>query len=367
MSPMCPISVSGLPGTAGSIKTQVQRLHLRFCGLSGISGNLPEPRSGACYGRCAVVVIGRVVSLGVRGRRAAWELADSARARPAACVKPGRFRGVGAGNSAVVVDLPRCGPMLIRRVPNLVPILGVTGSAHCAVGPLEGPRDHRLGPPTRRAAPTGRPTRDHRRRPELARGECGRATATEPSRVAGHPRHAVALAPPPHRRTLDSTTATAGPAIDLSEASPTHAAPRSGESNLAISPRPGRTRRARPPPRCVHGLGRSSTTPESTPPPHAPKSPGRSSCGPRPPSPATSPPSKPSRCAGSTCCCASTSPREPCTSQGPRATPAASGAPKAPGTCCSSTATNSPTPRRSCATAPTSSSTPPTRSSEPNV
>ena len=31
---------------------------------------------------------------------------------------------VGAGNSAVVVDLPRCGPMLIRRAPNLVPIPG---------------------------------------------------------------------------------------------------------------------------------------------------------------------------------------------------------------------------------------------------
>ena len=161
---------------------------------------------------------------------------------------------VGAGNSAVVVDLPRCGPMLIRRVPNRVPIPGVTGSAHCAVRPLEGPRDHRLAPPTRRAAPTGRPTRDHRRRPELARGDRGRATATEPSRVAGHPRHTVALAPPPHRPTLDSTTATAGPAIDLSEASPTHAAPRSRESNLAISPRPGRTRQARPPPRCVHSL-----------------------------------------------------------------------------------------------------------------
>ena len=161
---------------------------------------------------------------------------------------------VGAGNSAVVVDLPRCGPMLIRRVPNLVPIPGVTGSAHCAVRPLQGPRDHRLAPPTRRAAPTRRPTRDHRRRPELARGEGGRAAATEPSRVAGHRRHAVGLAPPPHRRALDSTTATAGPPIDLSEASPTHTAPRSRESNLAISPRPGRTRQARPPPCCVHGL-----------------------------------------------------------------------------------------------------------------
>ena len=30
----------------------------------------------------------------------------------------------GAGNSAVVVDLPRCGPMLSPRVPNLVPTAG---------------------------------------------------------------------------------------------------------------------------------------------------------------------------------------------------------------------------------------------------
>ena len=31
---------------------------------------------------------------------------------------------MGAGNSAVVVDLPRCGPMLSPRAPNLVPIPG---------------------------------------------------------------------------------------------------------------------------------------------------------------------------------------------------------------------------------------------------
>ena len=31
---------------------------------------------------------------------------------------------MGAGNSAVVVDLPRCGPMLSPRVPNLEPIPG---------------------------------------------------------------------------------------------------------------------------------------------------------------------------------------------------------------------------------------------------
>ena len=61
----------------------------------------------------------------------------------------------------------------------------------------------------------------------LLGADCGRARATEPSRVAGHPRHTVALAPAPHRRALDPTTATAGPAIDLSEALPTRTAPRS--------------------------------------------------------------------------------------------------------------------------------------------
>ena len=146
---------------------------------------------------------------------------------------------VGAGNSVVVVDLRRCGPMLNPRAPHHLPIPGITGSAHCAVRPLEGPRDHRVAPPTRRAAPTGRPPRAHRRRPQLARSDRGRTTATEPSRVAGHPRHAVALAPAPHSRTLDPTTATAGPAIDLSRASPTHTAPRSRQSNLGIAPRPG--------------------------------------------------------------------------------------------------------------------------------
>ena len=161
---------------------------------------------------------------------------------------------VGAGNSAVVVDLPRCGPMLSPRVPNLVPIVGITGSARCAVRPLEGPRDHRVAPPTRCAAPANRPTRAHRRRPLLAWGDCGRARATEACRVAGHPRHAVALAPAPRRRALDPTPATAGPTVDLGRASPTRAAPRSRESDLGISPHPRRTCRARPPPRCVDGL-----------------------------------------------------------------------------------------------------------------
>ena len=55
----------------------------------------------------------------------------------------------GARNPAMVVDLPRCGPMLSPRAPNLVPIPDITGSTHCALRPLQGPRDHRLAPPTR--------------------------------------------------------------------------------------------------------------------------------------------------------------------------------------------------------------------------
>ena len=40
------------------------------------------------------------------------------------CNVPAEALPVGAGNSAVVVDLPRSGPMLSPRVPNLVPIPG---------------------------------------------------------------------------------------------------------------------------------------------------------------------------------------------------------------------------------------------------
>ncbi len=130
----------------------------------------------------------------------------------------------------------------------------LTAGGTLAAMMLQGPRDHRVAPPTRCAAPAGQPTRTHRRRPELARGDSGRARATEPSRVAGHPRHTVALAPAPHRRTLGPTTATAGPTIDLSGASPTHTAPRSGESDVGLPPHPRRTARARPHHRSVNYL-----------------------------------------------------------------------------------------------------------------
>ena len=69
---------------------------------------------------------------------------------------------VGADYSVVGVDLQRCQLMLIPRVPNLVPIPGITRSAHCAIRPLQGPRDHRLAPPARRAATTSRSPRPHR-------------------------------------------------------------------------------------------------------------------------------------------------------------------------------------------------------------
>ena len=122
---------------------------------------------------------------GLGGSGGRWSSEDSR----SACGCP-----VSAENSAVGVDLQRRRSILIPRVPNLVPIPGITGSAHCALRPLQGPRDHRVAPPTHCAAPTSRPTRAHRHRPEPARSDSGRAPATEPSRAAGHPRHAVALA-----------------------------------------------------------------------------------------------------------------------------------------------------------------------------
>ena len=48
---------------------------------------------------------------------------------------------VGAGHSAVVVDLPRWGPMLSPRVPNLVPIPGPRMSAK----PLVSAHDRIMG------------------------------------------------------------------------------------------------------------------------------------------------------------------------------------------------------------------------------
>ena len=72
--------------------------------------------------------------------------------------------------------------------------------------------------------------------------------------MPGHPRHAVALAPAPHRRALDPTTATAGPALDLSGDSPTRTASRSRKSNLGLPPHPRRTERARPYHRSVNYL-----------------------------------------------------------------------------------------------------------------
>ena len=242
-------SLSGRPRPAWRVAHRAARL-------------VRSARGGAISAACSVTEPASQPSRGQRHRRLCHTrrtgLPNAGRSTSTTARSPSDHnrcpQPVGAGNSAVVVDLPRCGPMLSPRVPNLVPIPGITGSAHCALRPLEGPRDHRVAPPTRCAAPTNRPTRAHRRRPELARSDRGRARATEPNRVAGHPRHTVALAPPPHRPALDPTTATAGPTIDLSGASPTRTAPRSRESDLGIPPHPRRTRRARPPPRCIHGL-----------------------------------------------------------------------------------------------------------------
>ena len=64
---------------------------------------------------------------------------------------------VGAGNSVVGVDLRRCRPILKPHVPHSVPVAGLVGASGSALRPLQGPRDHRVAPPTRRAPPPRRP------------------------------------------------------------------------------------------------------------------------------------------------------------------------------------------------------------------
>ena len=73
---------------------------------------------------------------------------------------------VGAGNSAVVVDLPRCGPMLSPRAPNLVPIPGPrmereapgqrVGAQNCVVAGQAAFRYSLMSPPQRAVLTTWR-------------------------------------------------------------------------------------------------------------------------------------------------------------------------------------------------------------------
>ena len=50
MSLVCPTVVLVLPGIRGRILTRESPLYLGVCELPGISGNLLEPRNGACRG-----------------------------------------------------------------------------------------------------------------------------------------------------------------------------------------------------------------------------------------------------------------------------------------------------------------------------
>ena len=97
MSPLCPTVVVGLPGTPGSVKTRAYQFFLGVCGLSGTSRNLPEPRNGACYGRCTLSATTRNVL--------AW------RPRPPSCATPGRSsprprKPTGAGSTEATTANP---------------------------------------------------------------------------------------------------------------------------------------------------------------------------------------------------------------------------------------------------------------------
>ena len=112
MSPVCPTVYPGCPGTAWGVKTRVKDPHLRFCELYGTPGNCPEPRNGACRGRCTVSATSRTGFARSLRSPAAWQSADSGRARadqaalarqrrrppsrlarPTACVTPGEVHG----------------------------------------------------------------------------------------------------------------------------------------------------------------------------------------------------------------------------------------------------------------------------------
>ena len=78
----------------------------------------------------------------------------SGRSRPRSRdrTEPGGWSPVGAGNSAVVVDLSRCGPMLSPRVPHHVPIPGPRMERET---PGQRPRPNYGHPHPQRAHPAG--------------------------------------------------------------------------------------------------------------------------------------------------------------------------------------------------------------------
>ena len=240
----------------------------------------------------------------------------------------------------MVVDLPRCAAILSSRVPRHLPLVRLAVRLHHSQDLEIIVLRHQLGVLRWQVDRPGLTDADGSLLGVVA------AALARPSRAAGHPRHAAASAAAPRRLTLDPATATAGPTIDLSGASPTHAAPRSQVSDLGLPPHPRRTERARPSHRCVHG----PADPQQR--PNRPRTHTLQSDLVAVPAVACDfATSTPSRCAGSTCCCSSTSLPGPCTSQRSRATLPASGPAQPPGTCCCKTATNWPTPVRSCATA----------------
>ena len=147
----------------------------------------------------------------------------------------------------MVVDLPRCAAILSSRVPRHLPLVRLAVRLHHSQDLEIIVLRHQLGVLRWQVDRPGLTDADGSLLGVVA------AALARPSRAAGHPRHAAASAAAPRRLTLDPATATAGPTIDLSGASPTHAAPRSQVSDLGLPPHPRRTERARPSHRCVHG------------------------------------------------------------------------------------------------------------------
>ena len=220
--------------------------------------------------------------------------------------------------------------MLVACVPHSLPPHRRPRPTRRTVRALQGPRDHRVAPPSRRATPPSRPASPQRRRPDPARSH-RRRTFPDPNGPAG------SSPPTPCCAGTDDASPAIGPRPP--DHRDGHQPPsRYGGSSCASQPTtpPGATgaSKVNSPVSATRSLNRRcggfSRPTASSPPPIDPRSPGRSSCTPRPRWPATSSPSTPPCSAGTTCCSSSTSPPAKSSTPAPPLTPPAPGPPKPP-------------------------------------
>ena len=142
-----------------------------------------------------------------------------------------------------------------------VPVAGVVGPLGCALGTLEGPRDHCVAPPTRSSAPAEPPASARGGGPGPAGCDRGGPVTTAASWLARHTRDAAALAPTANRQPLDPTLPGAGPTIHYRLGSSPHHRHGHQQSHLGLPPHHRRTRRTRSPRWSLHCVENPQTAP----------------------------------------------------------------------------------------------------------